>query len=164
MLALARGGPGGRGVDLPGGLRFRVAGGRAEIVARVTTSMGAQLAVKACPGCDAPDAVHLRRDLHLKIGFRRPGLRIRPAEGLGTRKLQDVFVDARVPREDRDAWPLVFAGDELAWIPGLVVDRELRARPGEPSLHVTVTRILAAGMTPKDAMLESPDSPRGESS
>jgi tRNA(Ile)-lysidine synthetase-like protein len=58
--------------------------------------------------------------------------------GGGTRKLQDIFVDARVPREDRDAWPLVFAGEKLAWIPGLGVDAELSRSPGETGLHVAV--------------------------
>jgi tRNA(Ile)-lysidine synthase len=85
---------------------------------------------------------------------------MRPAHGAGSRKLQDIFVDARVPREERDTWPLVFAGEKLAWVPGIAVDRDLSARRGEPSLHVTVTRILSAG-TQKTPMLESPHSPPG---
>jgi len=71
---------------------------------------------------------------------------MRPAPGRGTRKLQDIFVDAHVPREDRDTWPLVFAGRRLAWVPGVAVDRDLRANRGETSLHVTVTRILSSGL------------------
>ena len=164
MLRLARGGRGGRGVDLPGGLRFRVIGSRAEMVRRVTPSMGARLEVKECMGCDDAAAAHLRAGLDLHVGFRRPGLRLRPAGATGTRKLQDVFVDGKVPREERDTWPLVFAGERLAWVPGLAVDRDLQRIPGEPALHVTVTRILQAGKSPKVPMLESPDSPRGESS
>jgi tRNA(Ile)-lysidine synthetase-like protein len=164
MLRIVRGGQGGRGLDLPGGRRFRVVDARAQVLTRVTSSMEASLQVRSCPGCGEPDAAHLRNGLELRIGFRRPGLRMRPAGGAGTRKLQDIFVDAKVPREDRDGWPLVFAGERLAWVPGIAVDSELQPRPGESSLHVTVTRILAAGRTPKDHMLESPDSPRGESS
>ena len=95
------------------------------------------------------------------MGFRQPGLTMRPAPGRGTRKLQDIFVDAHVPREDRDRWPLVFAGEKLAWVPGVAVDRELRADHGESSLHVTVTRILS-DRSSKVAMLESPDSRPGE--
>lgn len=164
MLRLSRGGRGGRGVDLPGGLRFRVVGSRAQIVPRVTPSMGPLIEVKGCMGCGDPRAAHLRTGLDLHVGFRRPGLRLRPVGGAGTRKLQDVFVDAKVPREERDAWPLVFAGERLAWVPGLAVDRDLQRIPGEPALHVTVTRILQSGKSPKVPMLESPDSPRGESS
>ena len=36
------------------------------------------------------------------------------------RKVQDVFVDAKVPRSEREAWPLVVRGDEVVAIPGLV--------------------------------------------
>ena len=111
MLRLAAGGRGGRGVDLPRGFRFRVVGARAEVVARVQPAMEASLEVRSCPGCNQPGAAHLRPGLELRIGYRRPGLRMRPVGSAGTRKLQDIFVDARVPREERDGWPLVFAGD-----------------------------------------------------
>jgi tRNA(Ile)-lysidine synthase len=164
MLRLVRGGPGGRGLDLPGGRRFRVVDSRAQVLPRVTDPMVASLQVESCPGCDAPNAAHLRMGLDLRVGFRRPGLRMRLLGGAGTRKLQDIFVDAKVPREERDGWPLVFAGDRLAWVPGIAVDSELESPPGESALHVTVTRILAAGRPPNEQMLESPDSPRGESS
>jgi tRNA(Ile)-lysidine synthase len=36
------------------------------------------------------------------------------------RKVQDVFVDAKVPRSERESWPLVLRGDEVVAIPGLV--------------------------------------------
>ena len=35
------------------------------------------------------------------------------------RKVQDVFVDAKVPRSEREAWPLVVRGDEVVAVPGL---------------------------------------------
>jgi len=88
-------------------------------------------------------------------------LRLRPLGGSGSRKLQDVFVDARVPREDRDGWPLVFAGDKLAWVPGLAVDAELASRPGEPGLHVSVAP-MPVPSAQKVVRLENPKSPRGD--
>jgi tRNA(Ile)-lysidine synthase len=36
------------------------------------------------------------------------------------KKLQDVFVDAKVPRSQREAWPLVVRGDEVVAVPGIV--------------------------------------------
>ena len=36
-----------------------------------------------------------------------------------SRKVQDVFVDAKVPRSQREAWPLVGRGDEVVAVPGL---------------------------------------------
>ena len=35
------------------------------------------------------------------------------------KKVQDLFVDAKVPREERDAWPLVVSGDEVVAVPGI---------------------------------------------
>jgi tRNA(Ile)-lysidine synthase len=60
-----------------------------------------------------------------RIESSRPGLVVRtrrPGDRLAgrRRKLQDVFVDAKVPRDQRDAWPLVVAGDEVVAVPGIV--------------------------------------------
>jgi len=152
---------GGKRVDLPGRLRFRVVGARAEVVPGVAPSMNVTLQARPCAGCAEPGAAHLKPGPDLRVAFRRPGMRIHQRRG--TRKLQDVFVDARVPREDRDTWPLVLSGDRLAWVPGVAIDDELAASSGEPSIHVTVTRILSA-REPEKAVLESANSPRGESS
>ena len=156
MRGLVRPGPGGRGVDLPGCLRFRIVG---ELMQVIPSQQGPQapprLEFRSCAGCDDREAVHLRGGLQLHLGHRRPGLRMRPAGGRGTRKLQDIFVDARVPREDRDAWPLVFAGPRLAWVPGYAVDADLASLPGEPAQHVTLTPMPVAS-SQKVVRLETP--------
>jgi tRNA(Ile)-lysidine synthase len=167
MLRLARGGRGGRGVDLPGGLRFRIVGDSMQIT-RLASNGAARsplprLEIKSCAGCSDEHAAHLRHGLDLRIGFRTPGLRLRPAGGRGTRKLQDVFVDSLVPREERDAWPLVFAGERLAWVPGVAVDSDHASLPGQPALHVSV-QPMPVRFAAKVASLETPKSPRGESS
>jgi tRNA(Ile)-lysidine synthetase-like protein len=61
-----------------------------------------------------------------------PGLRVRgwrPGDRLEgrTRKVQDVFVDAKVPRSDREGWPLVVRGDEVVAVPGIVEREGVRA-------------------------------------
>jgi tRNA(Ile)-lysidine synthase len=53
------------------------------------------------------------------------GLRVRgwrPGDHLAgrKRKIQDVFVDAKIPRSDREGWPLVVRGDEVVAVPGIV--------------------------------------------
>jgi len=88
---------------------------------------------------------------------------MRPAGGRGSRKLQDIMVDARVPREDRDEWPLVFAGDRLAWVPGIAVDSDLCSEKGEPALHVAISPMPDRWQS-KVVRLETPISPPGESS
>jgi tRNA(Ile)-lysidine synthase len=63
------------------------------------------------------------------------GLRVRgwrPGDRLAgrRRKIQDVFVDAKVPRSDREAWPLVVRGDEVVAVPGIVEHPEVQAVRG----------------------------------
>ena len=63
------------------------------------------------------------------------GLRVRgwrPGDRLAgrRRKIQDVFVDAKVPRSEREAWPLVVRGDEVVAVPGIVEHPEVEAVRG----------------------------------
>lgn len=53
----------------------------------------------------------------------------RPGDRLAgrTKKIQDVFVDAKIPRSDRDGWPLVVRGDEVVAVPGIVEAEGVRA-------------------------------------
>jgi tRNA(Ile)-lysidine synthetase-like protein len=60
-----------------------------------------------------------------KISAEEKGLKVRtwrPGDRLAGRrkKIQDVFVDAKIPRTERDTWPLVVRGDEVVAVPGLV--------------------------------------------
>ncbi|MGD0167550.1 MAG: tRNA lysidine(34) synthetase TilS [Gaiellaceae bacterium] len=54
-----------------------------------------------------------------------PGLQVRcfkPGDRLAGRKkkIQDVFVNAKVPRSQRRSWPLVAKGEEIVAVPGIV--------------------------------------------
>jgi tRNA(Ile)-lysidine synthase len=54
----------------------------------------------------------------------RPGLEVRgrrPGDRLAGRrkKVQDLLVDAKVPRGERDDWPLVVCGDDVVCVPGI---------------------------------------------
>jgi tRNA(Ile)-lysidine synthetase-like protein len=65
-----------------------------------------------------------------RISSRMPGLKVRgwrPGDRLAgrTKKIQDVFVDAKIPRSDREAWPLVVRGDEVIAVPGVVEHPEV---------------------------------------
>jgi tRNA(Ile)-lysidine synthase len=58
------------------------------------------------------------------IEARVPGLQVRgwrAGDRLAGRqkKVQDLFVDAKVPRSEREAWPLVVKGDEVVAVPGI---------------------------------------------
>jgi tRNA(Ile)-lysidine synthase len=52
----------------------------------------------------------------LKVRGWRPGDRLAGRR----KKIQDVFVDAKIPRSKREAWPLVVRGDEVVAVPGVV--------------------------------------------
>ncbi len=52
----------------------------------------------------------------LEVRSRRPGDRLAGR----SRKLQDVLVDAKVPRSERDDWPIVVRGGDVVAVPGLV--------------------------------------------
>ncbi len=56
----------------------------------------------------------------LKVRSRMPGDTLQPYGLNGTKKVQDMFVDAKVPRSRRDKLPLLANGDgRILWIPGL---------------------------------------------
>ena len=65
-----------------------------------------------------------------------PGDRVRLLAG-GTRKLQDVLVDAKVPRERRALLPVLAAGAEILWVPGL-------ARGAGAPVGPATTRVVEA--------------------
>jgi tRNA(Ile)-lysidine synthase len=64
----------------------------------------------------------------LEVRARRPGDRLAGRR----KKVQDLLVDAKVPRADRDAWPIVVKGSEVVAVPGIAAapgyDGVVRAR------------------------------------
>jgi tRNA(Ile)-lysidine synthase len=58
----------------------------------------------------------------LEVRARRPGDRLAGRR----KKLQDVFVDAKVPRAERESWPVVAAGEEVVAVPGIVEDATVK--------------------------------------
>jgi tRNA(Ile)-lysidine synthetase-like protein len=67
-----------------------------------------------------------------RIASARKGLKVRgwrPGDRLAgrTKKIQDVFVDAKIPRSEREAWPLVVRGDEVVAVPGIIEAEGVKA-------------------------------------
>lgn len=66
----------------------------------------------------------------LWIRTRRPGDRIRLSGMEGSKKLQDFFVDKKVPKEVRDQMPLFCFGQNVLWIPGIRAGRDFAINGG----------------------------------
>jgi len=82
--------------------------------------------------------------LPLAVRSRRPGDRFRPLGAPGKRKLQDFFVDRKVPREQRDTVPLVVDGqDRIVWVVGESVAEEFRVT--DPSQGVILLKVKHLG-------------------
>ncbi|MBM3940755.1 MAG: tRNA lysidine(34) synthetase TilS [SAR202 cluster bacterium] len=72
----------------------------------------------------------------LAVRSRRPGDRYAPLGMPGPVKLQDLLVNAKVPRAERDLLPLVCGEHGIAWVPGLRVAEWARVVPATASVLV----------------------------
>jgi tRNA(Ile)-lysidine synthetase-like protein len=78
---------------------------------------------------------------HLIVRYRRPGDRLHPLGAPGRRKVQDVLVDRKVPRDDRDAVPIVTTvSGEIVWVAGEVLADPFRVTPLTKSVVVLTLR------------------------
>jgi tRNA(Ile)-lysidine synthase len=139
-------------LSIPGEVELAEAG--CVMSAEETVSAGSE----ARPG--DPGAINgrghvaiVRRDLchgSLAVRNRRPGDRFHPPGLSGRKKLQDLFVDRKVRRNDRDRVPIVVdEADRIVWVAGFGIDEAfqvtdpgqavltLRLRPKRP--HVSGT-------------------------
>jgi len=85
------------------------------------------------PPAEDPDLAVLDRASlgdALTVRSWREGDRMRPLGLGGSKSLQDLFTDRKVPRSLRHALPVVASGDRIAWIAGVAVSEEFVARPG----------------------------------
>jgi tRNA(Ile)-lysidine synthase len=134
LMALAASTDGSRRLDLPGGAAIR------EYSA--LRFVPAQALSRRAPDAPRRDPTPLERGAtvewhgwRIALGMEEDGLRYTgriegPAAGLAVRgrrpgdrvartKLQDVFVDRKVPSRLRDTWPVITLNDEVVWVPGL---------------------------------------------
>lgn len=71
---------------------------------------------------------------------RRVGEKYRPLGGPGQRKVQDIMLDAGIPRDLRKDWPLVVCPayenwpEALCWIPGAALAHDFRITPQTDSI------------------------------
>ncbi len=64
----------------------------------------------------------------------RAGDRIPLSSGKGSKKIKDVFMDAKIPRWIRRAVPVLLCGEEIVWVAGVAVNPRFRAASGGGTL------------------------------
>jgi tRNA(Ile)-lysidine synthase len=132
-------------LPLPGRVSVGEAG--VEVVASLETTVPACGDLRSIPPSRAVlDADRLGRDLVVRS--RRPGDRMRPLGMKGrSRKLQDLLVDRKMPRSERERLPLVVAcgegegsREEVAWVPGVAVAESFKVDEQTRSVAVLEVR------------------------
>jgi tRNA(Ile)-lysidine synthase len=109
----------------------------ASTIAAADASMPDSLSVAIFDAAKIADAGLIARN------FRKAD-RIHPIGMRGTRKVQDVFVDRKVPRARREHFPVVTIGGAIAWIPGLVrAESALVTKATEAIVRVEASEIPA---------------------
>lgn len=82
-----------------------------------------------------------RLDGLLSVRRWRPGDRFRPLGMQGTKSLQDLFTDEKVPRSRRPGLPVVTCGDRIIWVCGLRMSEDFRVTSrSEHLIRLTVAR------------------------
>jgi len=87
------------------------------------------------------DAYHLRAGTYFVRNWQA-GDRVQPMGMAGTKKVQDVFVDRKIPRRDRLIWPLIVSGgNDIALIPGLIRDRRYATEPDQNGVALEIMEV-----------------------
>jgi tRNA(Ile)-lysidine synthase len=122
---------------VPGSVEVPEAGVR--LVAEVAETAGS----RSWPNGRGPAAAVQGEGLQggLRVRSRRPGDRLRPLGAPGRRKLQDVLVDRKVPRLDRDRVPIVVDDrGRIVWVAGYALAEEFRVT--RPESGVVLLKII----------------------
>lgn len=150
---LLRGFPSGRQVVLPRGLRAVRESGRIVLTRRPEEPLPRVRRTIAAPGCfgvpalrgkirierkDFPGGTPSPRDpgtavvdaekvlWPLAVRTFEPGDRFYPLGGPGSKKLQDFFTDAKVPRSVRGRVPLICDREKICWVVGYRLDDRVK--------------------------------------
>ncbi len=83
---------------------------------------------------EAPGEVSVRSAPRFTVRAWQEGDRMRPVGLGGTKTLQDLFTDRKVPRALRRALPVVCAGDEVVWVAGVALDEGWASEDGPVGL------------------------------
>ena len=72
------------------------------------------------------DSKSIGHSLHIRA--RRPGDRMQPLGMAHEKKIQDIMVDAHIPRAERGRIPLFFSVSRCLWLAGICIDERARLK------------------------------------
>lgn len=123
-------------VNIPGITRIP----RAGLVIKTRIAAGVEKSRPDMPGkLPAAASLNLHGNTSLIIRSWKPGDRMRPFGMTGTKKLQDIFSDLKVPRSKRSKVPVLVCNGEIIWIPGYRIAGGWEITdPASPSLQISV--------------------------
>lgn len=75
-------------------------------------------AMALCENHGEKDGIAVEDTEGIIVRTRMPGDKVY-IKNTGHKKLQDLFTDKKVPKEERDIYPVIVKGDEIIWVPGL---------------------------------------------
>ena len=119
------------GLTVPGRCRFGLWEVRAELSPSRIEANGPERAILDA-GALGPDIV---------VRAWREGDRIRPLGMSGTKTLQDLFTDRKVPRSLRHQLPVVTSRDRVAWVAGVAVSEEFRLSGAADNVAILSARL-----------------------
>ncbi len=87
-------------------------------------------------------------DSSVVVRNRRPGDRIQPLGSSKRRRLKDLLIDRRVPRQERDRLPLLVVDGEIAWVPGVTIGERFKLSGGSSAWIAEVEDLRAQSDNP----------------
>lgn len=62
----------------------------------------------------------------IKLRYRKNGDKFVPFGMKGSKKLKDLFIDLKIPKDERDEIPLIIFGEDIAWIVGYRISEKFK--------------------------------------
>jgi tRNA(Ile)-lysidine synthase len=111
-------------LQVPGEVEMAAAGGRL----RLSRQQVAPWMWRGAPRRAALD-LPLEPGQSVTVRNRRPGDRLQALGSRGKRRLKEMLIDRKMPREEREVLPLLCVSGQVAWVPGVTIHHPFRLRP-----------------------------------
>lgn len=88
--------------------------------------------------CTIPKALLNGKRLFVRV--RKDGDSITPFGIKGSQKLQDIFVNEKLPKEERGLYPVVLCDSDIVWLPGYRINADYAAKETTELILIEISR------------------------